>query len=90
MGLSGLGDLTLTCNAMQSRNFAGVALGKGQRLIDILSTRRSVAEASHVLGRRAGQRHHIEMPICEAVDAVLAAARTRPSPASWPIGTEAD
>ena len=74
MGLSGLGDLTLTCNAMQSRNFSlGVALGKGQRLIDILSTRRSVAEgvfsASSVVG--LARRHHIEMPICEAVDAVL-------------------
>ncbi|MBM3565275.1 MAG: NAD(P)-dependent glycerol-3-phosphate dehydrogenase [Alphaproteobacteria bacterium] len=74
MGLSGLGDLTLTCNAMQSRNFSlGVALGKGQRLIDVLSARRSVAEgvftASSVVA--LAHRHHIEMPICEAVDAVL-------------------
>ena len=36
-GLSGLGDLTLTCNAMQSRNFSlGVALGQGQSLDEIL------------------------------------------------------
>ncbi len=74
MGLSGLGDLTLTCNAMQSRNFSlGVALGKGSRLIDILSARRSVAEgvftASSVVA--LARRHHIEMPICQAVDAVL-------------------
>ena len=44
-GLSGLGDLTLTCNAIQSRNFSlGVALGQGKKLNDVLSERISVAE----------------------------------------------
>lgn len=97
MGLSGLGDLTLTCNAMQSRNFSlGVALGKGQRLIDILSTRRSVAEgvftASSVVA--LARRHHIEMPICEAVDAVLGRGEDLDAAIAGllarPIGTEAD
>src|SRR3546814_8221670 len=45
MGLAGLGDLTLTCSAMQSRNFSlGVALGQGRNLDAILGERRSVAE----------------------------------------------
>ena len=74
MGLSGIGDLTLTCNAMQSRNFSlGVALGRGQPLEDILAERRSVAEgvytASSVtdLAGRLG----VDMPICLAIDGVL-------------------
>jgi len=74
MGLSGLGDLTLTCYAMQSRNFSlGVALGRGEALADILAARSSVAEgvftASSVseLARRTG----VEMPIAAAVDAVV-------------------
>jgi glycerol-3-phosphate dehydrogenase (NAD(P)+) len=73
-GLSGLGDLTLTCNAEQSRNFSlGQALGRGEPLADILGARSSVAEgvytASSVteLARRLG----VELPICTAVDGVI-------------------
>src|SRR5277367_1919653 len=45
MGLSGLGDLSLTCTAMQSRNCSlGVALGEGQSLEAVLAARHSVAE----------------------------------------------
>ena len=74
MGLSGIGDLTLTCNAMQSRNYShGVALGKGEALADILGGRRSVAEgvftAASVVA--LARRLDVEMPICAAVDAVL-------------------
>jgi len=74
MGLSGLGDLTLTCTGAQSRNHSlGIALGAGRALADILAERRSVAEgvpsaaAIAALARRLG----IEMPIVEAVDAIL-------------------
>jgi glycerol-3-phosphate dehydrogenase (NAD(P)+) len=74
MGLCGFGDLTLTCNNIQSRNFSlGVALGEGQTLDDILAARRSVAEGVHTassvseLARRLG----VDMPICVAVDGVL-------------------
>lgn len=74
MGLSGIGDLTLTCNAMQSRNYSlGVALGKGERLDDIVGARSSVAEgvanASSVtaLAHRLG----VDMPICLAIDGVI-------------------
>lgn len=73
-GLSGLGDLTLTCNAMQSRNFSlGHALGSGRSLDDILAERNSIAEgvftASSVgdLARSLG----VDMPICTAVDGVI-------------------
>jgi glycerol-3-phosphate dehydrogenase (NAD(P)+) len=73
-GLSGLGDLVLTCSAAQSRNHAlGLALGQGQSLNDVLGGRRSVVEgvatAAAVTGLAA--RFGIEMPISEAVDAVL-------------------
>lgn len=74
MGLSGIGDLVLTCNAMQSRNFSlGFALGEGVSLDDVLGERKSVAEgvfsASSVaeMGRRLG----VATPICSAVDHVL-------------------
>jgi len=74
MGLSGLGDLTLTCNGAQSRNFSlGVALGEGRRLTEVLAERRSVAEgvatASSVMAL-AG-RLGVEMPISAAVHAIL-------------------
>jgi len=74
MGLSGLGDLTLTCNGPQSRNMSlGMALGEGRDLESILGERRSVAEgvetarAITMVARRLG----VEMPICEAVNSIL-------------------
>jgi len=74
MGLSGLGDLVLTCNAMQSRNFSlGVALGEGASLADVLAKRTSVAEGVHTAASvvALADRLGIEMPISTAVDAVL-------------------
>ncbi len=74
MGLSGLGDLTLTCTGLQSRNHSlGFALGEGKSLAEILGTRRSIAEgvssaaAVGALARRLG----VDMPIVAAVDAIL-------------------
>jgi glycerol-3-phosphate dehydrogenase (NAD(P)+) len=74
MGLSGLGDLTLTCSSLQSRNMSlGVALGQGRNLEAIMGERRSIAEgvftARAVVGLAA--REGVEMPICQAVDAIL-------------------
>lgn len=74
MGLAGLGDLVLTCSAMQSRNFSlGVALGRGEALKAVLAARRSVAEGvfSATSVCRLGERFGVEMPISSAVDAVL-------------------
>jgi glycerol-3-phosphate dehydrogenase (NAD(P)+) len=73
-GLSGLGDLVLTCTAGQSRNYAlGAALGRGVSLAAALGQRRSVVEGiatSAAVARLAG-RLGIEMPISAAVDRVL-------------------
>lgn len=74
MGLSGVGDLTLTCNAMQSRNFSlGVALGEGQTLADILEARTSVAEGvfSAASVSDLARRLDVDMPISVAVDGIL-------------------
>ncbi|WP_328703031.1 NAD(P)H-dependent glycerol-3-phosphate dehydrogenase [Arenibaculum pallidiluteum] len=75
MGLSGLGDLTLTCTSMQSRNTSlGMALGQGRTLDEILAERHSVAEG--VATSRAvtdlAARLGVDMPICAAVDTILA------------------
>jgi len=74
-GLCGLGDLVLTCSSPQSRNMScGLALGRGVHLDDILSERRAVTEgvASAPAVVALAKRHGVEMPICEAVDAILA------------------
>jgi glycerol-3-phosphate dehydrogenase (NAD(P)+) len=74
MGLSGLGDLVLTCTSLQSRNHSlGVALGEGRALADILAERRSVAEgvSSAAAAAALAQRLGVEMPIVAAVDAIL-------------------
>ena len=74
MGLCGIGDLVLTCNAMQSRNFSlGVGLGRGETLEDITSARTSVAEGvsnASSVSKLAGTLN-IDMPICLAVDEIL-------------------
>jgi glycerol-3-phosphate dehydrogenase (NAD(P)+) len=74
MGLSGLGDLVLTCSSEQSRNMSlGLELGRGARLTDILAERRSVAEgvASAPAVLALAGRLGVEMPIAAAVDAIL-------------------
>ncbi len=74
MGLSGLGDLTLTCSAMQSRNFSlGFALGQGRALKAILSERASITEgvfSAQAIAHLA-EELNLDMPITEAVNAVL-------------------
>ncbi len=74
MGLSGLGDLVLTCSGTQSRNLSlGIALGEGNTLEQIMGARRTVAEGVHTaraIEALAG-KHSVDMPICAAVDAVL-------------------
>ena len=74
MGLSGLGDLTLTCTGTLSRNYTlGRALGEGQSLDEIMRGRRSVAEGvfSASAAVRLAARHGVEMPIAQAVDEIL-------------------
>mgnify|MGYP003150252458 FL=1 len=73
-GLSGLGDLVLTCSSETSRNMScGLALGKGERLEDILAARNAVTEGvatAPVLKRLAAERG-VDMPICDAVADVV-------------------
>lgn len=73
-GLSGLGDLILTCTGAASRNHSlGIALGRGQALADVLAARVGVTEGVHtapaLLARAA--RSRTELPIAEAVAALL-------------------
>ena len=73
-GLSGLGDLTLTCNATQSRNFSvGLALGEGKTLAAALAGRASIAEGVSTASAvtELARRLAVEVPICTAVDGVL-------------------
>lgn len=74
-GLSGLGDLVLTCNSTASRNFSlGKAIGEGGRAADLLADRRSVAEGAFTApvlveaAREAG----VDMPVAAAVDRLIA------------------
>jgi glycerol-3-phosphate dehydrogenase (NAD(P)+) len=74
MGLSGLGDLLLTCGSPQSRNMSlGRALGQGQTLEAVLGSRRSVAEGVYTaaaVAKVSGERG-VDMPICQAVHAIV-------------------
>jgi glycerol-3-phosphate dehydrogenase (NAD(P)+) len=74
MGLSGMGDLVLTCSSTQSRNMSlGFALGQGQKLADILASRTSVSEGVYTASAALAlaHRYKVEMPIVTAVDAIL-------------------
>jgi glycerol-3-phosphate dehydrogenase (NAD(P)+) len=76
-GLSGLGDLVLTCSSTNSRNFSlGVGLGEGRPASELLADRRTVAEGAHTAPvlRRAAQEASVDMPIVEAVGDLLAGA----------------
>ena len=74
-GLSGLGDLVLTCSSTSSRNYSlGLGIGEGRSAAELLGDRRTVAEGAFtapVLARLARGRG-IDMPIVDAVDALIA------------------
>jgi glycerol-3-phosphate dehydrogenase (NAD(P)+) len=73
-GLSGLGDLVLTCSSETSRNMSlGLALGQGKSLAEVLGARHSVTEgvATAPVLRQLARARGIEMPISEAVAAVI-------------------
>ena len=73
-GLSGLGDLLLTCGSPQSRNMSlGRALGEGRSLAEILGQRRAVTEGvytARAVVRIAGERG-IDVPISSAVQKIV-------------------
>ena len=73
-GLSGLGDLVLTCSGTQSRNFSlGHELGQGRDLKTILASRQAVSEGVHTAGvvRSLANSHKIDMPVSEAVARIV-------------------
>ncbi len=74
MGLSGLGDLILTCGSTQSRNMSlGRALGEGRSLDEILGARRAVTEGVWTAAAvvKIARAKGVEMPIAEAVHAIV-------------------
>lgn len=74
MGLSGVGDLILTCSSLQSRNMSlGSALGEGKTMEEILSTRKSVSEGVYTakIIQAVADDLGIDMPICGAVYSIL-------------------
>jgi glycerol-3-phosphate dehydrogenase (NAD(P)+) len=74
MGLSGLGDLVLTCGSSTSRNMRlGIALGEGSSLAQFLAGKRQIAEGVATAAAAAAMARvlRIDMPIVAAVDAVL-------------------
>jgi glycerol-3-phosphate dehydrogenase len=83
-GLSGVGDMVLTCFGKLSRNRSvGVRLGKGETLAEILGSMTEVAEgvATAPAALRLAHTHKIAVPIIEAVCAVLEGSLASPLPA---------
>jgi glycerol-3-phosphate dehydrogenase (NAD(P)+) len=73
-GLSGVGDLVLTCTGALSRNHTvGVRLGQGEKLETILGNMQAVAEGVRTARAASGlaRKHGVEMPIVREVNAVL-------------------
>ena len=78
-GLSGLGDLVLTCTGELSRNrHVGIELGRGRPLSAILAGMRMVAEGVRTTeaALALGARHGVELPIAAQVADVLAGRNT--------------
>lgn len=73
-GLSGLGDLILTCSSTQSRNFSlGHAIGEGKHAADVLSNRITVTEGAFTAPALVAlsEKHKVDMPITRGVDAII-------------------
>ena len=74
MGLSGLGDLLLTCSSRQSRNYAfGLAIGEVASVARALAQSRGVVEGATTvkIAHELAQRHGVDMPIVAAVHAIV-------------------
>ncbi len=73
-GLSGLGDLVLTCTGALSRNYTvGLKLGRGEKLGDILSSMSMVVEgiATSESAYQLSKKYNVEMPVVEQVYKVI-------------------
>ena len=79
LGLAGMGDLLLTCTGDLSRNRrVGIALGKGQKLEDIIAELGEVAEGVQTTRAacRLGERLGVELPIAQTVREILDGTRS--------------
>lgn len=79
LGLSGMGDLLLTCTGDLSRNRrVGVRLGRGETLAAITAGSTQVAEGIRTTAAvcKLARRHHVDMPIAFGVQSVLEGAAT--------------
>ncbi len=75
MGLSGFGDLMLTCSSTKSRNYSyGFSVGQGLSLVEALAQSRGVVEGAYTAGVAAelARAQNIDMPIVTAVANVVA------------------
>jgi glycerol-3-phosphate dehydrogenase (NAD(P)+) len=73
-GLSGMGDLIVTCMSRYSRNrYVGEEIGKGRNVGDVLGEMSMVAEGVPTAKsvHQLAQKHHVEMPMAEEVYKVL-------------------
>ena len=74
MGLSGLGDLLLTCSSPQSRNYAfGLAIGQGTTVQQALAQSRGVVEGAStaLIAAQMAKRYGVDMPIVQAVHRIV-------------------
>jgi len=76
-GLSGLGDLLLTCTGKASRNFSlGFALGQGHSLQETLAASHGVVEGVATAAALLARAGAVELPVCQAVAAILSGRLT--------------
>lgn len=74
LGLSGVGDVMLTCHSQKSRNFSlGMEIAAGKSLSHILKERKTVQEGAYsaISVKALAEKHGIELPICFAVHDIL-------------------
>lgn len=74
MGLSGIGDLIVTCASMHSRNRrAGILIGQGKTKDEAMAEVQMVVEGVYAAkaAYQLSQKYHVEMPIVEQVNKVL-------------------
>jgi glycerol-3-phosphate dehydrogenase (NAD(P)+) len=97
MGLAGLGDLILTAGSLTSRNMAfGHAIGQGADPKELQARPGVLVEGVFTAAAvmRLAERHAVEVPICAAVDAILAGRlaidAALESLMTRPLRTEAD
>jgi glycerol-3-phosphate dehydrogenase (NAD(P)+) len=74
MGLSGLGDLLLTCSSRQSRNYSfGFAIGEGKSVAQALALSKGVVEGALTvkIAQALAHKQGVDMPIVDAVHAIV-------------------